>query len=292
VQITVRVLGPIEISTGERNIRLAGQKQRALVAALALDIGKIVSVTQLVDVLWDSSPPASARAKIQGHVSALRQTIGQRGPDPDGPLLTRPPGYILNPQQVALDLTGFTELTGSARSAADSGQGKVASELLATALGLWRGTAFADVASTRISAAAAALEERRLLAVEAKARADLACGRYETVTTELAVWLTSNPLRERLRALIMEGLWGLGCRAEALALYRAGRQALVDELGLEPGPELTRLHAGILADNDPGAHAGPANAGHDFDGDPQAHTHRTGLGARPLPASPGTGSSW
>lgn len=249
MRVTLRVLGPIEISAGGRNVKLAGPKQRALVAVLALDFGKVVSVAQLVDVLWESSPPASARSKIQGHVSAVRQAIGQSGPDADGPLMTRAPGYSLNPRQVALDLTEFTELTGRARSAAESGQEDVASELLGTALGLWRGTAFADVSSARISAAAAALEDRRLLAVEAKAEADLARGRYETVTTELAVWLASNPLRERLRALMMEGFWNLGCRAEALALYRAGRQALVEELGLEPGVQLTRLHERILADN-------------------------------------------
>jgi DNA-binding SARP family transcriptional activator len=256
VWVLLKVLGPVEVSAGDQQIRLAGQKQRALCAGLALDFGKAVPVARLVDLLWDTRPPASARAKVQDHVSALRHALGQDAADPDGPLVTRPPGYLLNPHRVALDLAEFTELAGRGRAALDSGQWTAASQFFATALGLWCGTAFADVVSPRITQAAAALEERRLLAVEAKAEADLACGRNETVVGELTLWLAEHPLRERLRALLMVGLYGLGCRAEALALYRAGRQVMVSELGLEPGAQLSRLHERILADDLP-AHTPP-----------------------------------
>ena len=108
MQVTIRVLGPIEVSAGQRHIRLAGQKQRAL----ALDFGKVVSVAQLVGVLWGSSPPASARAKIQGHVSAVRQAVGRRAAMDRGPAVPRPPSVA--PRQLvsspAVPLHGVAQL--------------------------------------------------------------------------------------------------------------------------------------------------------------------------------------
>ncbi len=181
----IKVLGPIEVTEEGRVIRLTGQRQRALLAALALDLGNIVPVTRLIDVLWGDSPPVTARAKVQAHVSALRQAIGHRGRSADEPLLTCPPGYVLGPQGVELDLAEFEALMTRAWVAAGSGDRAAASGLFAAALALWRGPAFADVASPAIRAAAAVLEERRLLVVEAKAVADLALGRCETVAAQL-----------------------------------------------------------------------------------------------------------
>jgi DNA-binding SARP family transcriptional activator len=180
--VHIKVLGPIEVTEEGREIRLAGQRQRALLAALVLDLGRTVPVSRLVDVLWGGSPPPTARAKVQAHVSAIRQAIGHPGRTADEPLLTCPPGYVLGPQGVDLDLVRFEELTTRAYVASGSGDPAVASGHFAAALGLWRGPAFADVASPLIRAAAAVLEERRLLAVEAKAAADLALGRCETVS--------------------------------------------------------------------------------------------------------------
>jgi DNA-binding SARP family transcriptional activator len=115
---------------------------------------------------------------------------------------------------------------------------------------LWRGQAFADVSSLTIRAAAASLEERRILTVEAKAESDLAIGRCELVAAELSGWLAAFPLRERLRGLAMVALYRLGCRNDALYLYRDGRQTMIAALGLEPGPQLRSLHQRILADDE------------------------------------------
>jgi DNA-binding SARP family transcriptional activator len=247
--VRVNVLGPIEVTAGERLIRPAGQRQRALLAALALEQGRAVPVDRLVDVIWDVHPPATARAKVQTHVSVLRQAIGQDATVPGGPLLTLPPGYALRRDGVELDLAEFEQLTAQAEAAAAERQPAAASARYADALSLWRGSAFADVDSPLIRAAAAKLEERRLLAAEAKAKADLAVERCDHVVAELAPWLAMHPFRERMRAMLMIALYRLGCRADALALYREGHQLMVAELGLEPGPQLRVLHQHMLADD-------------------------------------------
>ncbi|HEV2375269.1 MAG TPA: AfsR/SARP family transcriptional regulator [Streptosporangiaceae bacterium] len=230
-------------------VLLAGQRQRALLAALALDHGRVVPAHRLIDVMWDDAPPATARAKVQAHVCALRQAFSQRAQDPTGPLLTCPPGYLLRVPDHELDLAEFASLTARAAVAARLGEMAAAVEYFTSALALWRGEACADVASPLIRAAAAALEERRLLAIEAKAEAELALGRCDAVAAELAAHVASYPLRERLRALLMLSWYRLGCRADALGVYRAGRQIMVAELGLEPGPQLRLLHQRILADD-------------------------------------------
>ncbi len=225
-------------------IRLAGQRQRALLAALALDQDRVVSVARLVDVMWGFDPPATARGKVHSHVSTLRHALGTAGV-----IETRPPGYVLSGRGADVDLADFEALRTQAAAAGDAGEWAVASRRYATALALWRGPACADVTSPAIRTVAAALEERRLFAVEAKAEADLALGRCESVAADLATPLAQHPLRERLRALAMQALYRLGCRADALSLYREGRRVMIAELGLEPGPYLRRLHQGILSED-------------------------------------------
>lgn len=244
----IDVLGPIQITDG-RVIRLAGQRQRALLAALSLELGKVVPVERLVDILWDADPPATARVKVQAHISALRQAIGHDMHAADGLLFTQPPGYVLSREGISLDLAEFDALTAQAKDAAGSRQPAAASELFGAALALWRGSAFADVRSPLIRGAADSLEDRRLLACEAKAEADLALGRNERVVAELPPLLTAYPFRERARAMLMLALYRLGCRADALSVYLDGHRLMVAELGLEPGPPLRALHQHILADD-------------------------------------------
>jgi DNA-binding SARP family transcriptional activator len=245
----IDVLGPIQVTVRGRSVRLAGQRQRALLAALTLELGKVVPVDRLVDILWDVNPPPTARVKVQAHVSALRQAIGHDTSAADGPLLTRPPGYVLCREDTELDLAAFDGLMTQAKAAAESRQPAEASELFGTALAMWRGSAFADVRSLLIRGAADSLEDRRLLACEAKAEADLALGRSDRLVAELPQWLVEHPFRERMRGMLMLALYRLGCRADALAVYRDGHQLMVTELGLEPGPPLRALHQHILADD-------------------------------------------
>ncbi len=252
----IGVLGPIQVTADGRTIRLAGQRQRALLAGLTLDLGNVVPVDRLVDILWDLNPPPTARVKVQAHVCAVRQAIGQDSWAASGPLVTRPPGYALCRQGIELDLAEFDALIAQAKAASESRDPAAASELFGAALAIWRGSAFADVRSALIRSAADSIEDRRLLACEAKAEADLALGRSDLVAAELPQWLAPHPFRERMRGMLMLALYRLGCRADALAVYRDGHRLMAAELGLEPGPPLRALHQHILAD-DPGLLAQP-----------------------------------
>jgi DNA-binding SARP family transcriptional activator len=244
----IKLLGPLEIVDHGRRIRLVGNGQRVVIASLAVEQGKIVPVERLVMALWGNNPPASARTKIQAHVCAVRQAIGRGVHDAGSPLLTIPPGYILSEEDTETDVAKFDALATQGSAAADSGQPDTASALLGDALALWRGAAFADVIAPSIRGTARVLEERRLLAAETKAEADLALGRLRTMVTELSALLISYPLRERLRGLLMLALHGLGCRADALTVYRAGHQLMMEELGLEPSAWLRGQYRRILAD--------------------------------------------
>jgi len=242
----IDVLGPIEVTDAGQEIRLSGQRQRALLATLVLDLGKVVSVARLIDALWDDSPPPSAVAKIHVHVSRLRQAFGQ---DVADLLVTSRPGYLLGGSGIGVDLEEFDVITSRGQAARLGGDPFAAAEFFDAALGLWRGHPFADVESALVRAAADGIEERRLLTIEAKAEADLALGRCDVVAAQLRRVLAEYPLRERLRALLMLALYRLGCRADALGLYLAGRQTTIDKLGLEPSVELRRLHQNILTDD-------------------------------------------
>lgn len=242
----IDVLGPIEVTAAGQTIRLSGQRQRALLATLVLDLGKVVPIARLVDALWDAAPPPSALPKIHAHVSGLRRAFGEAAA---GVLATSPPGYVLHESGIAVDLADFDTIVDRGQVALLDRDPFAASELFGAALTMWRGDPFADVTSALIRSAADGIEERRLLTFEAKAEADLAIGRSDVVAAELRPLLAEHPLRERLRARLMLALYRLGCRADALSLYLNGRQATIDELGLEPSVELRHLHRSILSDD-------------------------------------------
>lgn len=247
--VRINVLGPIEITYDGRPVQLAGQRQRALLAALVLERGKVVSAEKLVDVLWTSDPPASARIKIQTHVSQVRRLIGDMARTPDSLLQTRRPGYLLSANRADIDLAEFEALMSQAGKASGEGQYAAASELFAGALALWRGPAFADVKSSLIRAAATVLDERRVLALEAKAEADMELGSSRAVVSNLSAAIITYPFRERIRAMLMLALYRLGCRADALRLYRDGYEIMISDMGIEPGPQLQSLHQRLLADD-------------------------------------------
>lgn len=275
--VRIAVLGPVEVTHGANGVYLS-ERQRTLLAALALAYGEVVSVSQLTAALWGTAPPASARTKLQAHVSALRQALGQPARRVGGPLVTCASGYLLNLDGAELDLAEFDAVTRRARAARESGNPALESELCAAALGLWRGAPCADVTSPQIRAAAAPLAERRVLAVEAKAEADLAIGQFGVVAAELPPWVFRLPLRERLRGLLMVALYRLGCRVEALKLYRDGRRIMVSETGLEPGAQLRALHRRIMAD---AATARPVAVTGQLDTPSAVTSHRNGAGQIP-----------
>jgi DNA-binding SARP family transcriptional activator len=206
-QIRIDVLGAMEVRAGRRLVHLGGPKQRALLAALILRHGRVVSVEELVEVLWHGSPPATAVTKVQGHVYAIRKAVAERGRTTGvSALETRDAGYLLRREPVVTDLARFEALRVAAADARDRGDRHRAAGLFGAALVMWRGPAFADVPSPAIQAAAARIDERVLTTVEDKAEADLTLGRHRQVAADLGRLVARHPDRSRLRELQMAAL--------------------------------------------------------------------------------------
>jgi DNA-binding SARP family transcriptional activator len=232
-----RILGPLEVWDGSSALRLGGHKQRALLAMLLLDAGRVVSVDRLIDGLWGDHPPRTAPTSLQNFVSGLRKTVG------DGLLLHREPGYVLRVEPQGLDLERFRRRVDEARRLPPADRATALRE----ALDLWRGPPLADFAfdafaQTEISR----LEELRLTALEARFDAELEAGHDGDLVAELESLVRNEPHRERLRAQLMLALYRTGRQAEALEVYLDARRTLVEELGIDPGPELQRLYSSIL----------------------------------------------
>ncbi|WP_143590712.1 AfsR/SARP family transcriptional regulator [Thermoactinospora rubra] len=236
-----RLLGPVEVSANGRLVPLGGAKPQALLAALLLDHGRVVPISHLIDVLWPQNPPDTARAVIQTYVKTLRQSLRRHGIHEA--ILTRSPGYMARIPPNSLDLHVFEQLVTQAHASADL---EKKSELLGKALALWRGPAMAGLDHTLLAGEAARLNELRLSTTEERIAVDMALGRHELLLPELTALVERHPTNERLRAHHLVCLHEAGRVAEALASYRRGRDLMVQELGIEPGPELARLHSAIL----------------------------------------------
>jgi DNA-binding SARP family transcriptional activator len=207
-----------------------------------------VSIDSLAEDLYGDSPPASALTQIQAQISQLRKLL-----DPDTPagapgsiIETRPPGYVIRVVFEQLDLRRFERLAGDAADAAVGGAFDTGARLYREALDLWRGPALADLAGSSARPAIARLDDLRLTALEGRIEAELQLGRHSELAGELEALVAAHPLRERMHGQLMLALYRAGRQADALEAYRRLRRALVDELGLEPGPGLQQLEHAIL----------------------------------------------
>ena len=235
--VEVRLLGPLGVGVDGRPLEVRRQKQRALLALLALRAGEVVPTNRLVDELWGDEPPKAAVGSLQNFVSELRKMLGA------DVLVTRSPGYVLDIPRDAVDVHRFERIVREAGNAAP--EQRAAS--LREALALWRGPALADVQlEDAMVAEAARLEESRLAAWEDRLEAELELGRQSQVVGELESLVAKHPLRERPVGLLMLALYRGGRQADALDAYRRARETLVDELGIDPSPELQRLEQAIL----------------------------------------------
>ena len=252
-----RILGPLEVLDDGRPLQLGGARQRAVLAILLLHAGEVVSNDRLIDELWGDRPPADAPTALQQHVSRLRKLL-----EPHSVLVTRQPGYVLDVEPDRIDLERFRLLFEKGRRELEDGRPEDAARTLREALALWRGRPLADLENEPFARdAAAELEDERLAALEARIDADLALGRHAELIGELRPLVRRHPLREGLRAQLMLALYRAGRQAESLEAYADGRRTLVEELGLEPGPELQRLQQAILEhDADLGPPAGRPRA--------------------------------
>jgi DNA-binding SARP family transcriptional activator/energy-coupling factor transporter ATP-binding protein EcfA2 len=239
-----RILGPLEVRTDEGWTKIGAAKQRSVLATLLLRHGQPVPTDVLIDELWGGEPPAKAANLVSVYMHYLRKTIGDTGAQV---LVTRPPGYqvVLRPGE--LDADRFAALVAEGRQALASGAADQAVDLLTEALELWRGGALADVFATPLVAAEVdGLEASRLEALELRAQANLACGRFAQVLPEVRRLLADHPLQEKLWALQVRALYGAGRQAEALEVYEQARNKIADELGVDPSAELRQLYHQIL----------------------------------------------
>ena len=252
------ILGPLEVRACGELVHVGGPRQRALLGLLLCHANRVISRDELMEELLAGQPPGSAGRMLQVQVSRLRQALA----DGDGAprLLARPPGYLLRVQDGELDLQVFEQRVAAGRRALEQGDPGQAAALLGEAESLWRGRPLADLEFEPFARfEIQRLEELRLLAAEDRIEAQLALGHHGAVCPELGRLVAEHPLRERLRGQLMLALYRSGRQAEALDTYRTGRSLLVEELGVEPGPGLRRVHQQMLA-ADPGLDL-PAPAG-------------------------------
>ena len=256
INLEFRVLGPFVVVGPEGLISLPSARQRAILASLVLDRGTTVPADRLIDEVWGERPPSTARHALSVHVGAMRRIIGP------GVIETRSGGYRLRADGGYLDLDRFEALADEAETASEAGNPATAADRYATALGLWRGPALADLAPERaIVSARARLDARRTRVTELWLDAELAAGRHADVVPPLRRLVAEEPLRESLQARLMIALYRSGRQAEALAVYHEAREVLDRELGVEPGPALEAAQQAILA-HDPsiGLHEPPSPA--------------------------------
>jgi predicted ATPase/DNA-binding SARP family transcriptional activator len=240
-----RVLGPLELVIAETLVLLTAPRQKVLLAALLCRAGEVVSSESLIEALWAGDPPSSAASVLRLYVSNVRRVL------PPGRLVTRRPGYVLIVEKGELDAGRFEALFAEARRARATANPRLARSMLGRALALWRGPALADLGAASFARdAAARLDELRLQCVEERLAVELELGQHCEAVPQLESLVSTYPLRDRLRGQLMLALYRAGRQADALACYRAGRDLLVEEHGLDPGSQLRELERLILRQDD------------------------------------------
>ena len=245
-------MGPVEAVQDDNQIPLGAPKQRALVAVLLLNANEVIARERLIDALWAGNPPRAAVQSLQVYVHGLRQALGADR------IETRGTGYRLRLDPGELDYERFERLVEGASQALATERPADAAEDLRAAVGLWRGSPLADLSGEVVAETEAPrLDDRRVHAVELLHDAELALGRHDDLLPELERSIAEEPYRERFRAQHVLALYRSGRQTDALEAYRAARDVLVEELGIDPGPELQELERLILR-HDPSLAAPPA----------------------------------
>lgn len=237
------VLGPVMARRDGVEAALGGPRPRAVLASLLLRAGQVVPAERVAADVWGAEQPESSANLVQGYVSALRKVLGR------AMIETRGAGYVI--VQPADDLVAFERLASAADAELDRGDATEALSSFDRALALWRGPALADVQQdTALAGPAAGLDELRTHAQERRAQALAALGRSDEAVGVLATLVADHPYREHTLALLMTALYASGRQAEALTAGRDGRRRLAVDLGVDPGPELRAIEAGILAQDE------------------------------------------
>ena len=238
----LRLLGPVQAIRDGQELPLGGPRQRAVLALLVLEAGRVVPAGRLVEELWRGDPPPGAAKTLRSHISRVRAVLR-----PDAELVARGGGYALVIEAGQLDGERFEGLFGAGQVALGRGEATVAAERFKGALALWRGRALADVLDIApLALESRRLEELRLTALEGRIEAELDLGLHAQLVGELETLVAEHPLRERLWRQLVLALYRCERQADALATYRRARDLLAGELGLEPSEELRQLEQAVL----------------------------------------------
>jgi DNA-binding SARP family transcriptional activator len=246
-QLNLRVLGPVEVWWKQRPVGVGSAKPRALVARLLIDRNRVVSADRLVEDVWPESPLGGADIALRSTVSRIRKRLRDAGIERDL-IGTRPAGYILEADDDEVDSARFERLVTEGQAALIDGQVNRGAQLFCEAVALWRGDALGEFSAEPFARAESRrLEELRLAAIEGRVEAELMLGHHGQLIAELEALTAAHPFRERLWGQRMVALYRAGRQADALRVYQEVRKGLIDELGLEPGPDLARLEQDILS---------------------------------------------
>ncbi|HEV7648551.1 MAG TPA: AfsR/SARP family transcriptional regulator [Actinophytocola sp.] len=252
MRVEINVLGPLEVSIGGVSIVPTASKPSQLLAILALNAGRVVTVDSLTDELWAGRPPRSVVSTLHTHILKLRRNLERALAGPGeltakDILITRRAGYLLNVEPAAVDAIRYEQLSSAGRKAVNEGHPERASRTLAEALRLWRGPALVDVPiGPQLGIEAMCLDENRLGDLHLRIEADLRLGRHHQLLGELATLCMRHPMLENFCAQHMIALYRSGRQSQALTAYRRLRAEMVEQLGVEPSPRLRRLHSAIL----------------------------------------------
>jgi DNA-binding SARP family transcriptional activator/tetratricopeptide (TPR) repeat protein len=268
VVLRVGVLGPVTAWYGQEELRVGQPRQQAVLGILAMRANRVISRGELVDAVWGQDPPASAEGGIYTYVAGLRRVIepARSARGPGRVLVSSGAGYVLHLVPGQPDAVAFEQQVARARQLRKNGDPRAAVDALEGALGLWRGAAFAGVPGPFAETERIRLAELRTGAAEERADVLLALGRHEEIVPDLTVLVADHPLRERMRGLLMIALYRGGRHAEALRVFADGRHVLAEELGIDPGTELSRIHQQVLTGDpalnlaDPATDEQPARA--------------------------------
>jgi SARP family transcriptional regulator, regulator of embCAB operon len=243
--IRYTILGGLEVTRGDRTCTPTAPKVRQLLALLLLQANRLVQVDAIIEELWAASPPKSALITAQTYIYQLRRLIRREGLDPAGRqlLISRPTGYQLQVEPGQLDIRLFQELLGLGRQLMDENRPRAAAKRFGAALDLWTGPPLTNIPlGPLLSAHAIQLEEQHLRALELRIQADVMLSRERELIGELRSLVTVYPLNEWFHGQLIRALHHAGRRSEALEAYHQVRQVLSTELGVDPSPELQRLH--------------------------------------------------
>ncbi|MEU0007598.1 BTAD domain-containing putative transcriptional regulator [Streptomyces sp. NPDC006314] len=248
-RLSVQLLGPVRAWTDGKEVVLGPPKQRAVLALLASRAGDVLGIEHIIDAVWGSDVPQTAANGVHTYVAGLRRVLepGRSRRGTCSVLASAAGGYCLRISPEAVDVTRFAECHAQARRAHAGSDAKAALELYRDALALWHGEAFAGIPGPFAAMERTRLQDLRMTAIEEWASDMLRAGRHGEVIADLSTAVAEEPLREKLRWLLMLALYRCGRQADALAVYTETQRLLNRELGIKPGAELASLHQDILA---------------------------------------------